>query len=90
MKLWILVTNSPISLTFLIVDAKFRMWRNEVSMKKRERMRQQALELRQMQKLFLLKAMSSPGENMKGHDLIFFFFQNLKKFVNAFASFGTS
>ena len=31
-------------------------------MRKRERARQQAEELRKMQKLFLLKAMSSPGE----------------------------
>ena len=37
------------------------MWRNEVNMRKRERARQQAEELRKMQKLFLLKAMSSPG-----------------------------
>ena len=40
----------------------FRMWRNEVNMRKRERTRQQAEELRKMQKLFLLKAMSSPGK----------------------------
>ena len=39
-----------------------RMWRNEVNMRKRERARQQAEELRKMQKMFLLKAMSSPGE----------------------------
>ena len=39
-----------------------RMWRNEVNMRKRERARQQAEELRKMQKLFLLKAMSSPGD----------------------------
>ena len=38
------------------------MWRNEVNMRKRERTRQQAVELRQMQKLFLLKAISSPGK----------------------------
>ena len=38
------------------------MWRNEVNMRKRERARQQAEELRKMQKLFLLKAMSSPGD----------------------------
>ena len=38
------------------------MWRNEVNMRKRERARQQAEELRKMQKMFLLKAMSSPGE----------------------------
>ena len=38
------------------------MWRNEVNMRKRERARQQAEELRKMQKLFLLKAMSSPGK----------------------------
>ena len=38
------------------------MWRNEVNMRQRERARQQAEELRKMQKLFLLKAMSSPGE----------------------------
>ena len=38
------------------------MWRNEVNMRKRERTRQQAEELRKMQKLFLLKAMSSPGK----------------------------
>ena len=31
-------------------------------MRKRERARQQAEELRKMQKMFLLKAMSSPGE----------------------------
>ena len=31
-------------------------------MRKRERARQQAEELRKMQKLFLLKAMSSPGD----------------------------
>jgi len=37
------------------------MWRNEVAMRKRERTRQQAVEIRQMQKLFLLKAMASPG-----------------------------
>ena len=34
-------------------------------MRKRERARQQAEELRKMQKLFLLKAMSSPGEQDK-------------------------
>ena len=32
-------------------------------MRKRERTRQQAVELRQMQKLFLLKAMASPGND---------------------------
>ena len=37
------------------------MWRNEVNAKKRERTRQQALELRQMQKMFLLKAMAEGG-----------------------------
>ena len=41
-----------------------RMWRNEVNMRKRERARQQAEELRKMQKLFLLKAMSSPGDHL--------------------------
>ena len=45
----------------LIFSFPFRMWRNEVNMRKRERTRQQAEELRKMQKLFLLKAMSSPG-----------------------------
>ena len=44
----------------------FRMWRNEVNMRKRERTRQQAEELRKMQKLFLLKAMSSPGRAREG------------------------
>ena len=33
-----------------------------MNMRKRERTRQQAVELRQMQKLFLLKAISSPGK----------------------------
>ena len=33
-------------------------------MRKRERTRQQAVELRQMQKLFLLKAMASPGNTI--------------------------
>ena len=46
----------------LIFSFPFRMWRNEVNMRKRERTRQQAEELRKMQKLFLLKAMSSPGK----------------------------
>ena len=46
----------------LIFSFTFRMWRNEVNMRKRERTRQQAEELRKMQKLFLLKAMSSPGK----------------------------
>jgi hypothetical protein len=40
------------------------MWRNEVAMRKRERTRQQAVEIRQMQKLFLLKAMASPGKSV--------------------------
>ena len=31
-------------------------------MRKRERTREQAAELRQMQKLFLLKAMANPGQ----------------------------
>ena len=39
-----------------------RMWRNEVNMRKRERARQQAEELRKMQKLFLLKAMSQESK----------------------------
>ena len=38
-----------------------RMWRNEVNMRKRERTREKALELKQMQKMFLLKTMSGPG-----------------------------
>jgi hypothetical protein len=33
-------------------------------MRKRERTRQQAVEIRQMQKLFLLKAMASPGTHL--------------------------
>ena len=50
----------------LISSFTFRMWRNEVNMRKRERTRQQAEELRKMQKLFLLKAMSSPGRVREG------------------------
>ena len=46
---------------FLLTIHVRRMWRNEVAMRKRERTRQQAVEIRQMQKLFLLKAMASPG-----------------------------
>ena len=34
----------------------------QVNMRKRERTREQAAELRQMQKLFLLKAMANPGQ----------------------------
>ena len=48
------------------------MWRNEVNMRKRERARQQAEELRKMQKLFLLKAMSSPGNNIERNNSAIF------------------
>ena len=44
------------------------MGRKEVNMRKRERARQQAEELRKMQKMFLLKAMSSPGECDMRHE----------------------
>ena len=40
----------------------------QVNMRKRERTREQAAELRQMQKLFLLKAMANPGQPV-GHHL---------------------
>lgn len=39
----------------------------QVNMRKRERTREQAAELRQMQKLFLLKAMANPGQPVGHH-----------------------
>ena len=46
-------------------------------MRKRERTREQAAELRQMQKLFLLKAMANPGQPVVHMALIMTFIMTL-------------
>ena len=46
-------------------------------MRKRERTREQAAELRQMQKLFLLKAMANPGQPVVDIALIMTFIMTL-------------
>ena len=46
-------------------------------MRKRERTREQAAELRQMQKLFLLKAMANPGQPVVDMALIMTFIMTL-------------
>ena len=47
-------------------------------MRKRERTREQAAELRQMQKLFLLKAMANPGQPVVHLALTMTFIMTLK------------
>merc|ERR1712012_797120 len=59
---FILTLPIPIVVNSFATYYKNRMWRNEVNMRKRERARQQAEELRKMQKLFLLKAMSQESK----------------------------
>ncbi|XP_023335025.1 potassium voltage-gated channel protein Shaw [Eurytemora carolleeae] len=58
---FILTLPIPIVVNSFASYYKNRMWRNEVKLRKRERLREQALQKKQMQKLFLLKAMAAPG-----------------------------
>ncbi len=57
---FILTLPIPIVVNSFAGYYKNRLWRNEVAQKKRERAMAQATEARQMQKLYLVQAMTGP------------------------------
>ncbi len=61
---FILTLPIPIVVNSFAGYYKNRLWRNEVAQKKRERANAQAREARQMQKLYLVRAMANPMANM--------------------------
>merc|ERR1719237_264598 len=63
---FILTLPIPIVVNSFAMYYKNRLWRTEVAHKKRERTRQQASELKEMQKFLLIKAMMGPGFNIAG------------------------
>lgn len=63
---FILTLPIPIVVNSFAMYYKNRLWRTEVAHKKRERTRQQATELKEMQKFLLIKAMAAPGMTIIG------------------------
>ena len=61
---FILTLPIPIVVNSFAMYYKNRLWRTEVNHKKRERTRQQATELQEMQKFLLIRAMAAPGINI--------------------------